>query len=111
MLKIAKRQALTLNLLIMLMALTGDQHRIPAFGLRNSHGNSGRAVNFNQRRAALATTSYVINNLLGRFGPRVITGNDHSIGQSAGDHAHLGPLPFVSVSATTKDHPKHAVLF
>ena len=89
--------------LIVLMALTGDQHQISSLGLANGLGNRRSTIGHNNARTLGGNPSnHVIEDLLRVFGAWVIRSHHQLIGELSGNRPHLRPLAAVAITAATE---------
>src|SRR5947209_10313418 len=93
-----------LELLALLMALARDHHDIPApghpDGVRDGLAAICRVLNL-----APAAREDLLDDRLGILRARVVRGDDHLVGESAGDPAHDRALAAVTVAAAAVYDP------
>ena len=108
MVPVEKWRPLARGFLIRLVSFTGKQHYVADMGVTDRAGDRGGTI---QLYAVPAVSSFAnaVNDFAGDglriLAARVIAGDDHAIGEPAGDAPHLRPLaPITLTTAAEKAH-------
>ena len=84
----------------------GNQNYIPACRIGNRGMDRSRAIGLDVGFGAsirIEPTEDFVDDSIGWFGARVITGDDNRVAELVGDLSHAGAFGSVSIAATTED--------